>query len=442
MAKIIDPDNLNQGTEVVIDTTAKTIQLIVAGNLSSDGVTLQALYSFLKEEWGSDADLPPFPFPITSITDEQFELVNGWDFKDATTRGLIRDGGWALKNTSGVSQEEYACIVSLGAFDNPAADLAYYQQATGGTPTDILLAGEVNQAVKIYGDATHGNFDYRGYFKLFLREQGKTFDVYDLPTAQNIAALTYKKYGLPLSNTTDVKITASDATIASSAPYTGITVTYYATPQSRTIGSSSYDFSVIIDGNGASKEEIYEKIQYLLRQSTDIDSGAGTVRGDVASPLLRFVGDTLYTEQGVFIDDFDATDTNSIVFTDDSGDEHTFPFVAAGTIYFNENLVADANAKYWMYFTSGYGSASAIIVDDADGVDINGSVSGASSVSFTFDYDGNTQGGRTAGTDAAVTVVAIGLDSAQFVKTTATITRSTTNSISLVSALERNYSNP
>ena len=56
MAKLVAPDSLNQATEVVINTGAKTIQLLVAGNLadsnpgSTSGVTLQAVYSFLKEE--------------------------------------------------------------------------------------------------------------------------------------------------------------------------------------------------------------------------------------------------------------------------------------------------------------------------------------------------------------------------------------------------------
>ena len=49
MAIIFDPDNLNDGTEIVIDTTAKTVKLVVAGNLSEDGVTLKCVYSKLKE---------------------------------------------------------------------------------------------------------------------------------------------------------------------------------------------------------------------------------------------------------------------------------------------------------------------------------------------------------------------------------------------------------
>ena len=72
MAKIVDPDFLRQTTEVVIDTAGKTIQLLVAGNLddnnpgSTSGATLQALYSFLKEEWKTDAALNKFKFPIIS----------------------------------------------------------------------------------------------------------------------------------------------------------------------------------------------------------------------------------------------------------------------------------------------------------------------------------------------------------------------------------------
>jgi hypothetical protein len=46
MALIVDPDDLNQGTEVTIDTSALTIDLSLAGNLSEDGVTAQALYFF------------------------------------------------------------------------------------------------------------------------------------------------------------------------------------------------------------------------------------------------------------------------------------------------------------------------------------------------------------------------------------------------------------
>ena len=92
MTKIVDPDQLNQATEVVIDTTGKTIQLLAAGNLnnvdpgSTSGVTLQAVYSFLKEEWKDDNALNKFKFPLQMFTKTDGQFINGWSFEDATTR--------------------------------------------------------------------------------------------------------------------------------------------------------------------------------------------------------------------------------------------------------------------------------------------------------------------------------------------------------------------
>jgi len=89
-----------------------------------------------------------------------------------------------------------------------------------------------------------------------------------------------------------------------------------------------------------------------------------------------------------------------------------------------------------------FGTADAITVQDSLGAEVAYTVSGASN-QFTYDYDGNTQrGGASAGQDAPVTIVAIGLDTAQYVITTGTITRAKGLTFSLVSPLERNYSNP
>lgn len=454
MAKITDPDLLAQGSEVTITTATKKIQLNIAGDLSTDGVTLQCLYSFLKEEWKDDSNLIKYDFPMISITNEMFELINGWDFADATTKELIRDGGWALKDGSGVSQEEYMNITTLGSFDDAGNDQAYYLQSLGGTPTSVVLPGPVNQAIKIYGDGTHGSVNYRTFFQIFLREQGKVYAFGDLIVDQSIASLTYKKYALPLSNAVDLKISESDVNIDANAPYTGMSITWGAIQ--RTIGGVAYDFSILIDGNQGTAEQIYEFVQRQLRQTTDIDDGAGDVRGDIADEMLIFVGSTLKTklttDGGVYIDDFQSADTNRLVFVDDTGAERTFPYVASGKISFNDNIINDASAKYWMFFTNddagtnqGYdfGTANAIIVKDNSATDITGLVSANPEIQFTYDYDGNVQrGAGSQGKDAPVTLIASGLGTAQYVKATGTIVKSNANNFSLVAALERNYSNP
>jgi hypothetical protein len=509
MALITDPDNLNQGTEVTINTGAQTIDLNIAGNLSTDGVTLKALYSFLKEEWKNDAALIKFPFPMLPITDEQYEMVSGWDFADDASRYLIRTGGWAVKNLAGNTTQEWACVITLGSLESD--DQVYFQQSASGSPVDIQLTGPVNQAVQIYkdddgdGNTSEGSdFNRRSYLKLFVREWQQTYASSQLSDIGVSGDMSYQAYRFPLASGADLKVTHTENDVNTTTPYTDIDITYLvgtgfenATAKSyalnevgkdaagrwfrcsvagtlnaagvanytnnggtgtfvayegeRQIGSSYYAFKTIIDANvddtdaNPTAEQIYEKVQWSLRQNADIDAGSGTVTGQTAGDLLRFVGDTLVTSTGVFIDDFNTNDTNRITMTDVGGVARTFPFVATLTINFGANLVADADAVYRVFFddtpSGNYGTASAILVDDNDDVDMSGSVSGQSVIVHTFDYDGNTQGGRTAGTDADLVVVGIGLTTGQFVSANATISRSTANSVSLVAPLERNYAN-
>lgn len=453
MALITDPDFLTQGTEVTINTAARTITLNLAGNLSADGVTLQALYSFLKEEWKNDATKIPFPFPMIAITPEQFEFVSDWVPANDATRKLIRTGGWSEVTAAGVVERQYLGVVTLGFID--PADTAYYAFAGAAGRTVFTYPGPVNEPIQIYGDASNGNFDSRNsVLTVYIRVQGKTYGQTST-TDIGVGTITYKVERFPLTEATDLNITASDATIAADAPYTGMSITFFATPQNKAMGVPTYNFGVVVDANGGTSKQVYEYIQYRLRQNSDIDAGAGVVNGYLASAMAVFVGSRLDTLSvvnasgggtGVFIEDIASASINDVRYIDNTPTYRTFPYVAAGTLNFSATLVADADAIYRMFFTTNpggnFGTSSAIIVDNASGVDISGTVGGSASIAFTFDYDGNVQGGRTAGTDADVTVVAIGLSGAQYVAATGTLTRSTSNSISIVAPLERNYANP
>jgi len=233
-------------------------------------------------------------------------------------------------------------------------------------------------------------------------------------------------------------------------------IEFFSAPETRSIGGVNKNFGVIIDGNNGTKKEIYEFVQWSIRQSTDQDAESGTLIGNVMPELLTFVGSTLKTNfvtnsqgggSGVYIDNFSAVDTNDLSFQDNTNTEVTFPFVAAGKLVFNTNLVNDTAAVYRVYFADGvtagleFGNTGAILVEDNSSIVISDSISGNSEISFDFDYDGNVQGGRTAGTDVNVIAIASGLNTGQYVKTTATITRSNANTISFVAAVERQYQN-
>jgi len=457
VTKIVDPDQLNQSTEVVLNTGAKTIQLLVAGNLNdtapgkTSGVIGQAVYSFLKEEWKTDNALNKFRFPIQMIYDASFILINGWTFADQTSIDLLRDAGFQYIGGT-ANTVENSCIVTLGNMDAPLSDLAYYQNVTGTTEATVFdqtvtsfhNTGELNENIEVYDSA---GTDYRSYLKVFLREQGKTFASYSLLSEQGLAALTYATYRLPLSNGSDLKIVDNDTAVGSgtgsesgvtyselSVDYLvgnsfttasltggvgtdgiyavddvvqdgngrwaictaigtaitsitayasfGGTSTWVAYAGEREIGTGNYfAFNRIIDADDVSTTsartaEIHTWAQYQLRQNADINANTngdifGTVKGNIAVDLTGFIGDTLATNPGTYIDNFDVNDQNSIEFYDitvttwgvatggldaewipNTSTKRTFPFVAAGNFNFSSNFTDElqADTRYVAYF--------------------------------------------------------------------------------------------
>lgn len=468
MAKITSRSGLVVGTELTINEAAKTFTLNVAGNLvAKDGVTLQALYSKFVELWAT-ASYQDSPFPMYAIDalSGQFQFgtdgsrFNGWKPATDATRQMLRDGGWdeytagvydgaGTLTSGGVLARRYVGIVGLGTVSSGAQ--LYYQKVQDASANNFTFTDQCNEGIQIFGDiaadATTTTFDSQTYFKAYVREANKKFkdsvlaDTGKTKTGANIVNVL-------LSNEDDLKTYNGASPILdaamSGAPYSGITVAYYTANQSRTIAGSSRNFKIIIAGNGATLEQIYTKIQYLLRSSADINTGgtAGVKTGKIQSSLLSFVGDTLVTSQSVYIDNIQDADSNRIEFYDDSNTLRKNLYTASGTISFNAPLVG-AGSSYRMMFTTGpgasdnYGESGAITVKNALGVDIAGSIS-SGSVAFTFDYDGDAFGG-TAGTDKPVTIVAVRPGSGKYVVSTGVLSKSKAISLSCVAENDRVY---
>jgi len=386
MAKIVDPSDLAldvngspTSEEVAIITDAKTVQLRIAGDLDDDspgatsGVTLQCLYSFLKEEWKTDAVLNKFKFPLKAIYEAKFLWQYGWQPADAQTRDLIRDAGWREIDAS-----EKACIISLGSqYDD--TQQGNYQQVTGfdQATTDFDKTGPVDEAVEIFNGG-----DLRGYLKLYLREWERTYSDYNLLTEQGFSALTYIAYRAPLANADDIKNTGTTQGYvdADNDPYNTMDLQYYvgrlfeqaavsgyligdvvrdgdtparwarcdgdgdissahdgpwasfvgsasweAYPGERQIGTDYYAFNRAVQYSGIATapdaDELYKFCQNELTKAEDINTDLevdsyGTVNGEVAVRLAYYVGDTLHSWPGVNFDDFDSNITNDVVLHD------------------------------------------------------------------------------------------------------------------------------
>lgn len=581
MAKIIDPDLLTYvlavagGAEtqnIVVDVANKKIEIQKSGNLTDDGVTGQALYSKLKEIWKTDTTAIKYDFPMEAITPEQFEFIKGWELYQSTTdstnsasENLIRDAGFLYRDVNNIETAYFMGFDSVFALDantQVAGDQVYWELNTpNGTRGDAYITGQANQPIKIYGDGTHGNVDYTNNdLRFFVREEQKSSGFSSVSALNVPLPLTYKKYSFPISNGPDTNIgTAATTPIADTdifnvtyqTPYDGMSITTYSTGQTRNISGNNYTFSVIINGNNATAEQIYAYVQYQLRQNADIDGdGTAVLRGEVTDQLLEFVGSDLYTRQiyiengantgdkGVYIDNFNSNDTNRLYFTDDSNVVQQYDYVAAGTMVFNQNLIDDPASYYTMFYLNddagsnlGYdfGTSNAIIVTDSlaaeikgdlhatvytpttgaatgtsDGSasaggfvmtstaagttawtvdDFNGHVlvitSGSNAgyynitdtttttltvdkafeatdaamnweirqrsdgnVTWDYAYDTNSDRGNVSPADAPIVIVAIGLNSAQYVRADGTIKKAVGQNFSLVSSLERNFRDP
>lgn len=462
MAKITSQADLIVGTNLTIDEPGRIITLNAGGSLvAKDGVTLQALYSKLVSLWATSTyQDSPFPMYAIDALSGQFQIgtdgstYSGWKFSDVdsnATRNMLRDGGWSEYSAAGVLLQQYAGFVGLGSITPATTVQPYYHIGATDAPIDFPFTDQFNVGVRVFGDATHGNFDKRTYAKAFVREYGKKFKSSILADT-GATGTGANKVNFLVSNEDDLKITTllgavqatADAAM-SGAPYSGITVAYFTADQARTVAGVSRNFKIIIEGNGGTLEQIYAKVQYLLRQNSDINTGgtAGTKTGKIQDELLKFVGDTLVTSQSVYIDDVLSADSNRVEFYDDTNTLRTNLYTAAGSMAFNSVLVG-AGSSYRLMFTAppgagnDYGEAGAITVNNAAGTPITGTI-GAASIAFDYDYDGNVQGGYAGGTDRPVTLIGIRPGSGKFAVATGMLTRSKGISLSLVAEQDRVY---
>ena len=444
------------GTEIIIDETNKTIQLLAAGNLIfKDGVSLQAVYSKLVDLWATNTyQDSQFPMYAIDALSGQFQIgtdgatFSGWNWADTNTRNALRDGGWAEYDSSGTKIAEYCGFVGLGSVTPTSTVQPYYHLALTDAPINFPFSDQFNVGVKVYDNI---GLDKRTYAKAYVREYGKKFKSSILADTGSVSTGPFKQNFL-VSNEDDLKITtllgpvqATGDAAMSGAPYSGITVAYYSVNQTRTIAGVSRNFKIIIEGNGGTLEQIYAKIQYLLRQSTDINTGgtAGAKIGQIQNELLTFVGDTLVTSQSVYIDDVLSADSNRVEFYDDTNTKRTNPYTAAGTMTFNTPLIG-AGSSYRLMFKdppglgNNFGEAGAITVNNAAGLPITGSIS-SSSIAFDYDYDGNTQGGYAGGTDRNVVLIGIKPGTGKYVAAEGILTRSKAINLSLVAEADRVY---
>ena len=215
------------------------------------------------------------------------------------------------------------------------------------------------------------DLDNRFAFSLKLRPRdddavGKSFAQQGLADAL-ASQLSNRAFIFGLGTVADADITATDATITGSAPWNAMTITFHATPQARAgLVGGSFNFGIIIDGNNGTVNEIYEFVQWSLRQLTDIDNDADTNIGRTIDGLLRFNGSILEFGSvdgglsfptnpdgggsGVFCDNVASADANNVRFWDNLNSLKQNPETISVTLDFNQILIDDTIAEGDLFY--------------------------------------------------------------------------------------------
>lgn len=371
--------------------TRKMMRNMGWDEISSAGITLARYFGQVTLGTFEDTvnDKAFGQFGTNTVVDDTFDLTFAGPANEAhrfyqeqaqpgslaiTTTTITRTGGSFITEGYKVGGK-----VSIRAAEDAGNNASFVLSAVSATvlTTTGLTANAADTTAILAVDNSNA-------FRTGLRVRdgdvnGKTFGEANLVSAGKTALGNFViPFGL--ANVTDLNITASDATIDGTGPYTGMTITLFATPQSRGgLVGGPYNFGIIIAANNGTNKQVFEFVQRSLRRLTDINAGAGTAIGRAIKLLARFNGDvaefgsgdgglTFPTNPegggaGVFVDALNAASDNKTKFFDNTGVLRSKPESIAITLDGNDILIADAVAEYEMMFDRTIRTAAATLTN-------------------------------------------------------------------------------
>ena len=346
-------------------------------------------------------------------------------------------------STSVTGEELFANIYTLGALEPSTINNIYVEQVNtdlvNNTIQQYWLSGPIDIMIKVSEANTLIN---SGYVRVYVREYTDYYSHFNI----NLSA--GGRNPVPLSTAADANNQTSSSTVAT---WNDVLTTFGLIY--RDTGTSGLQpYGVEVDcGVRVSLNQVYERLKLVTSRNSGytINAYPGQFYRNVSSsypeivtaPFGTFAGGKLFGAEGVWLKNVPAVDSNNYSLIDEGGITRVPPYASVGALVFSSDLVQGGTGYYTMYFTSGtypYGTVNSVVVNDNNGVPISGVISSASII-FSFGYDSNNQNGRVVSTDTSVTIVAYNTGAARPTILTATLTKSTSISISITSQVETAY---
>ncbi len=400
------PATESAGADINILARKKTVQFLAASGLSFvDGVAGTALYSKLVDLWSVN-DLDKYPPVFSSIEPraKSLAMINYWEPHDSNTLNALRDMALEIRDTAtSTARRIYALLRTNGNF-HASTDQMYFWSTSDAeltAPTAAVMTGYLNQLVLIYDSGA--SIDKRGNWVQRCAVAGKTI-IYNVANLQYAEIIT-----VPNTNAIDPKLAdpstgtpyVSDATIAAGGIYANIK--YYLDNDGLYTGAVSgtnYTFAGYVDGDSKTNEQVHAKINYLWRQSTNVnvDGTGATKRGDKQPPLTTFSGDVFTVNS--YLLNYSTTQRNNLRLVDSSGVTRQWPLVNTITVTAGSLAIG---GTFTVYHANTYGTSAAVILQNESGT-AQQDVTIASSVSIPFAYSTYTVDGHTANTPLTIRV--------------------------------------
>lgn len=290
---------LTHGTTASVNTSSKRFAL-------TTGSTGQNWYSFWIESWRSQTAYYNLEFPLQANGPNSFRLREGYEFDSSTSIANLSRDGIQYQNTSGTVTATWAAFLSAGV---PSGEQVRYQQSDGGTTQDASNTGNMDELVQIYGDATHGNFDYTGYFVAKVQAEG--YDQVEVDAVSLYGTLEDQLYVLALTPTANT-VPTGDPALGSPPTITD----HGASPVTWNAKSFSITIEDSVAGNSGS--DIQQWLRYNFEQGGTFQGKDGFNWHD----LVQQNGDDFKTVRGAVYGDTGAALKGVRVITNGTTDPH------------------------------------------------------------------------------------------------------------------------
>ena len=388
------------GADINVVAFKKTYQFTEVGDMSFvDGCQGIVLASKLVDMWDT-LDLDKYDRPFTSIEPRAKSLasLNGWEPHDQSTTDAIRDTAMEVRDSATASARQIYFLLRSGSTNGAGDQMTYWPSSDAAitAPSNAVMTGYINQMVLAYDAAGSDNRASNGV-TWFTRcaEVGKTIIMEE-------HSLDYAEI-VPVSaaNAVDPKLVATDGTIGAGGSYANIDITDATADYSGDVDGSFYNFDILLEGDNQTNQTVHEKINYLLRQPTDVNqSGDEVLRGDKQWPITTFSGE-VFTVQGYLLN-YSAAQRNDLRVVD------TIPVTRQWPSIMTLSVAAPslaAGGKFSIWHSNTFGTNAAVLFEDEGSVqqqDIT--ITSPATVDIVMAYSTYAVDGHTGGNPLDITI--------------------------------------